>query len=142
MELLFAAMALVCAFGAGYYFGNIVPDWRDDVEFEDIVEERDPGHGNSDGWWEVDNKGCLSWLSIASKASLPTSFRSKVFSFVLFGLMVLLAWNAWEAPMPPDYQSFVVAWLLFKPIWMILACLVAGYFFSRISDKGPVGPLE
>ena len=142
MEFLFAALALLCAFGAGYYFGSIVPDWRDDIKFEDIVEERGHGHGHGDNWWAVDNEGCFSWLVATTKASLPTSCSARSFGLLLLALMVLFNYNAWDPPKPPDYQSHLMTWLLFRPYWLLLVSLVGGYVYSRIADRGPVGPLE
>jgi hypothetical protein len=125
---LLRAGALTLAMAGGWLFGRSAPDWRGDSE---VV-----GGGNygSPGYYDepltVGGRGCFAGAGGA------------VLCWV--GALVL-AWLGWPAT-PTETEIFSRGdweiWLVNARVLYLLPGAVLGYIPSRLTDKGPVGPLE
>lgn len=132
-------LALISAFGVGYFLGYSVPGWREDEQLDNAVEgQRYAGYGGSLG---SRGAGCFSSL-ISAGLGTPDSTGAKAYSIVLFIMVLVFAAFGFGAPegMGEEYGEIML--LFYTPFWMILGCNGVGYIYARITDRGPVGPIE
>ena len=120
--------AVVLALLSGWLLGRAAPDWRGDDE---VV-----GGGNFGlpGYYDVP-------LTVRGWGCFAGSWGAGLAALVAY----LLLYAAW----PEDFESSETsaqtgaAGLLFSMhLWMLIGAWAIGWIASRLTDKGPVGPLE
>jgi len=129
---LMRVLAVVLAFGGGWGFGRSIPSWRIDRRNEDVSNLRGSGGGSSGG-----GGGCGYLLMLFCQGAWAAT------SMLIGALAVaMFAWPAFGTTdrLSRDQSEFL---LLFEsPFWLLIIAGLAGYVISRLTDKGPVGPLE
>jgi len=121
--------ACALALAAGWLLGRSAPDWRGDDEVA--------GGGNYgmpdyyDEPLSVPGRGCFAGAWGAGLCALGAL------------LLVYFAWPEDPAlTQAAHYDDSGIILLLDPRIWAMLFFFTAGYIPSRLTDKGPVGPLE
>lgn len=125
--------AMLLAFGAGFSFGRATPSWRIDRANEDVSglrERYDRGHRTAGG-------GCGRLLTLFFQGAWGTGLM------VLAALIVsVFAW----LPVAPEGgaapSSGGGGLLRLSPLLLLPLIGLAGYIVSRLTDRGPMGPLE
>jgi hypothetical protein len=120
--------AMVLAALSGWLLGRTPPDWRGDDE-----TARTSGGVMSSYYYRpfvVYGRGCSagSWgPGLAAAGAL---------------ILLNLGWPETMEDMGMGHDGSTIALLLAGPFWLALAVWLIGWTISRLTDKGPVGPLE
>lgn len=135
--LMLRVAAIGLAAAAGWCLGRANPDWRIDRKNEDMPRHRFwlRGWGYGHGYGA---SGCGYILG---------GFLQGAWGVGIFGLgAIVLAVMGWQEPLLTDTATQDSAngmELLFtRSFWILLAAAIVGYAAARLTDKGPVGPLE
>jgi hypothetical protein len=134
------AAAIVCGFGAGYAFGWTIPDWTID-EYLEGSRIGTQYYGGRSAYGAGGGGGCLLPFIIL-RFGRASGWLSNVASIVLIALAGWCVLTLWSPTDPGDIEYADFAIWFQKPLWATLAAAAAGYVLARVSDKGPVGPLE
>lgn len=135
-DLFFRVGALLAAWLAGWLFGRCTPSWT-----EDSSREGEPGGGM--GYYNTRGldasclyAGCFGG-GYQGGGSCLTSFTSGLWLPIALGLLaIFLSWMGWAAPENEEPMIFTA------PFWYVVGAALLGYVPSRLTDKGPMGPLE
>jgi hypothetical protein len=135
--LMLRVVAIGLAAAAGWCLGRANPDWRIDRQNEDMPRHRFGyfGWGYGHGYGAA---GCGYILG---------GFLQGAWGVGIFALGALVvAFMGWGEPLLTDtaamHHSDGLELLFTRSFWMLLAAAIVGYAVSRLTDKGPVGPLE
>ena len=124
--------AILAAVGAGWALGRSNPSWEIDRTNENMPRYH---YGYGMGYGYGTGYGC---------AYLGGFFSGSWGAVVLGVVAIILAVLGWRDPVMDEMSRHTGgAELLFTPgFWIIVGCALAGYIAGRVTDKGPVGPLE
>ena len=114
------------ALAAGWRMGRAIPAWWIDRMNEAVRG----GHSGGGG-------GC---------GNLGIAFMQGAWGVVILGFgALILASFGWREPQllgVSDTDSTDFDMMFTRAFWWLLLAAIAGYVASRLTDKGPVGPLE
>ena len=119
LSILLKAGAIFLAIGAGWAMGRTIPTWQIDRQNEDSSRY---SHSGRRGWGQ-----------------LVISFMQGAYWASALGIAALtMAAYGWGDAMfgESEYDFSIDPWLILG------FAAIAGYVPSRLTDKGPVGPLD
>jgi hypothetical protein len=130
---LLRGLAVLLAFGGGWGFGRAIPGWQIDRANEDTSRLR----GRYYGGGSAGGGGCGYLLMLFFQGAWGAGA-------MLIGALVLIpfGWPGLEALDRLNRNEREIVMLFQSPFWLLAIAGLAGYVVSRLTDKGPVGPLE
>lgn len=126
--------AVLAAFFSGWFYGRCTPSWEEDSAREGApdmgMDTLYGSHIDLSGSFEGSNSDIP-----ASIARTRTSFRTGIWlPSVLTVATLVFAFFSFSG-FGPDWWG---RWWL----WILIGLAAAGYILSRLTDHGPMGPLE
>lgn len=127
--ILMRAGSIILAVAAGWLLGRATPSWHIDRMNENMPR--------SYGGYGGDENGCI-YIS---------GFFQGAWGAVIIGIAaIVLGIFGWQDPVFTDFEmiedTYGFELLLSRTFWVLAGSGLAGYITSRITDKGPAGPLE